>query len=198
MKGLALSLILISFWLTLHSQSIERRNMLRFGYNISWYGPRQASYLYSDSLKGKTVYLEFAHKVNSYISLVPQVFCGIANHQEKDYIEVMYDYNSTFGISFAARITPLPDIFNRLSIDAGVLYHNIATTFNERVKHHYYILNDYYSPVSMFGFTNSVTLDIIRIKNIESGVRLDLLTGFYKGKLKIDSQQIGFYLGARF
>lgn len=174
------------------------KNVFRFGFNVSTYGQRQV-HTYtthtSDSLTGSTVYLEYSHYFNPYIAVVPRIFSGLAHKTEKHYNTEFIDYNSTIGLSLSARITPFPHSFNKLSIDAGILAHNIATTFSTIGNWGVY---ETYSNVNTFGLSNSVILDIITTNKFIMGVRIDLLTGFYEGKLKLDSKQAGVYLGARF
>lgn len=170
------------------------RSTLLFGYNVSFFSSHDAMGRMSDAVTGNSVYLEYSYRLIPYLSLVPRVFTGLASKNEDFRGEEVSTYYTTYGAGIAARITPFPIKFNRLSIDAGIAFYDLYSVFNDRYSPH----TRYYDAVSTYGLTTSVCLDIINTKTIKSGIRVDLLSGYYDGRLKKDVFQTGIYIGGKF
>ncbi|HLN52142.1 MAG TPA: hypothetical protein VK212_00445 [Lentimicrobium sp.] len=204
MKNIIALSIFVLFYFNIQAQEESRKNGLRFGYNISWFGSRHSSlYLYgydvivsgdSEPLTGGTVYLGYSYQFIPVLAIGSQIYTGKGSHYSDYRGKRMYTHNSNFAAGISVRVTPLPRLFNRFSFDAGILYQQINTMFNSKS----FFTDEFYNHYENFGIGGSINLDIIKSKKIESGLRFELMSGFYDGKIKLDSKHAGIYIGARF
>jgi hypothetical protein len=116
--------------------------------------------------------------------------------------EGYFQHASSFAISMSIRITPLPRSFRRLKVDLGGLYHKFINThgdINQLTEYKDYMSHyTTHSKDDLFGLIGSLNFNIIDRKNLEAGLRFDMLTSFTDEYFNCDSMQTGIYIGLKF
>ena len=171
--------------------SQDSKNMLRVGLNGAFFG--------SGDVLGISISTEYVYQINDFLAVTPRIMMATANN--------MYTMNDAFhefhqitslGASLSLRITPFPNSFHRLKIDFGGLYQRFTKSWGQLGSIDMFGTYDgtttYYSSENLYGLLGSVNLNLIETARIESGLRIELLTSFYKGSLGSDGIQSGLYL----
>lgn len=188
-KIILLSLLLFVFGISYGQADIKTKHTARFGVNSGFFG--------SGDIIGPGIYGEYAYALNDYLALSPRVMSAYASKNSGGY----FDHASSFAISLSMRITPLPDLFNRLKLDFGGLYHAFTDSWGnleQRIDEEYMSSYAIYYQEKLFGLFGSLQVNLIDTKKLESGLRFDMMTSFTEGYFNCDSWQTGIYVGLKF
>ncbi|MEN8229343.1 MAG: hypothetical protein ABFS38_14385 [Bacteroidota bacterium] len=194
MKKFSLIVIFtISFGIVSAQMSQDSRDMIRIGLNGAFFG--------SGDVLGISTSIEYVHQINDFLDITPRFMIANANNMYN--MNTFYEYHqiTSLGASLSLRITPFPDLFHRLKFDIGGLYQRFIKSWGQLgsidMYGTYYSNATYYSSDNLYGLLGSVNLNLIETTRIESGLRFELLTSFYKGSLECDGVQSGLYLGIK-
>ena len=187
-------LFTISLGIVSAQASQDSKNMLRTGLNGAFFG--------SGDVLGISISTEYVYQINDFLGFTPRIMIANANNMF-NVDNVFYEYHqiTSLGASLSLRITPFPDLFHRLKFDLGGLYQRFIKSWGQLGSIDMYGTYDsnttYYSSDNLYGLLGSVNLNLIETTRIESGLRFELLTSFYKGSLECDGVQSGLYLGIK-
>lgn len=195
MKTIKFVLLLILYTAILNAQEDQKATQsLRAGLSSAFFG--------SGDMNGFGLHVEYTYSFSKYLAVAPRIMsANAAGISEFTAFTNDFHQISSFGISLAAKCTPFPNTFKRLSFDLGGLYHKFHETWGDVGSKDEYntfsTSNTSYYEDHLWGFIGSASLHIIDGKKYVCGLRFDLLTSLYEGYLECDGFQTGVFFGLK-